>query len=118
MRRSPAPPHVCTGHPLLGLKLPVSFRMSGWQMRTRHPKSSLPCLLACLHHTFFTLALSCRTGPAAPSLRNAPIEGTMNGFTEHGLDEDAFGATKGGIASFDAFREFSALLLVAGSCTS
>ncbi|KAF2817371.1 DUF1692-domain-containing protein [Mytilinidion resinicola] len=27
----------------------------------------------------------------------------MNGFTEHGLSEDAFGASKGGISSFDAF---------------
>lgn len=29
----------------------------------------------------------------------------MNGFAEHGLDEDAFGAAKGGLASFDAFRK-------------
>ncbi|OCK77187.1 DUF1692-domain-containing protein [Lepidopterella palustris CBS 459.81] len=27
----------------------------------------------------------------------------MNGFTEHGLSEEAFGASKGGISSFDAF---------------
>lgn len=31
----------------------------------------------------------------------------MNGFSEHGLSEDAFGASKGGIvSSFDAFRKF------------
>jgi hypothetical protein len=29
----------------------------------------------------------------------------MNGFNDQGLDEDAFGASKGGIvSSFDAFR--------------
>lgn len=30
----------------------------------------------------------------------------MDGFAEHGLDDDAFGQSKGGLASFDAFREF------------
>jgi hypothetical protein len=30
----------------------------------------------------------------------------MNGFNDHSLDEDAFGASKGGIvSSFDAFRK-------------
>jgi 23S rRNA G2069 N7-methylase RlmK/C1962 C5-methylase RlmI len=34
----------------------------------------------------------------------------MNGFNDHGLDEDAFGASKGGIvSSFDAFREYTLL---------
>jgi hypothetical protein len=31
----------------------------------------------------------------------------MNGFAEHGLDEDAFGEKKGNIVqAFDAFRKF------------
>jgi hypothetical protein len=30
----------------------------------------------------------------------------MNGFTEQGLSDDTFGQAKGGISSFDAFREF------------
>jgi hypothetical protein len=30
----------------------------------------------------------------------------MNGFDERGLNEDSFGASKGGISSFDAFRKF------------
>jgi hypothetical protein len=30
----------------------------------------------------------------------------MNGFGDRGLDEDAFGQKKGGLASFDAFRKF------------
>ena len=31
----------------------------------------------------------------------------MNGYRENGLDDDAFGPSKGGIvSSFDAFREF------------
>ena len=38
----------------------------------------------------------------------------MNGFADRGLDEDAFGETKGlsnGIRSFDAFRTFLFLTL-------
>lgn len=30
----------------------------------------------------------------------------MNGFAESGLSEEAFGASKGGLSSFDAFRKF------------
>lgn len=34
----------------------------------------------------------------------------MNGFSSHGLDEDAFGEKKGNIVqAFDAFREYSLL---------
>lgn len=38
----------------------------------------------------------------------------MNGFTDHGLDESAFGEKKGlseGIRSFDAFRTISPIVL-------
>ena len=32
----------------------------------------------------------------------------MNGFSDHGLDEDAFGEKKGNLVqAFDAFRKFS-----------
>lgn len=29
----------------------------------------------------------------------------MNGFTENGLSDEAFGQAKGGLSSFDAFRK-------------
>jgi hypothetical protein len=44
-------------------------------------------------------------GPEVPYLRDAPLCGRMNGFSEHGLDDESFGASKGGISSFDAFRK-------------
>jgi hypothetical protein len=31
----------------------------------------------------------------------------MNGFTEHGLDEDAFGEKGNLVSAFDAFRKFA-----------
>jgi hypothetical protein len=35
----------------------------------------------------------------------------MNGFADHGLDEDAFGEKKGSIVqAFDAFRKFNFLI--------
>jgi hypothetical protein len=35
------------------------------------------------------------------------IRDTMNGFADHGLDEDAFGEKKAGfVKAFDAFRTF------------
>ena len=35
----------------------------------------------------------------------------MNGFSDHGLDEDAFGEKKGNLVqAFDAFRKFPLLL--------
>jgi hypothetical protein len=40
----------------------------------------------------------------------------MNGFNDHGLDEDAFGASKGGIvSSFDAFREYTPFICESAS---
>lgn len=54
-----------------------------------------------------------------PSLRDdAPIAATMNGFEENGLDEDAFGASKGGIASFDAFPKTKKTYLTRGRDSS
>ena len=36
----------------------------------------------------------------------------MNGFADHGLDEDAFGEKRGNIVqAFDAFRKFALLLM-------
>jgi hypothetical protein len=91
---------ACTGQPLS--RAETTRVLSIKCMRTRHPivVAPLPCLPP--PHVLCTLLLH---WPAAPSLRDAPIEGTMNGFTEQGLDEDSFGASKGGIASFDAFRK-------------
>ena len=34
------------------------------------------------------------------------LKSPMNGFAESGLSEEAFGASKGGLSSFDAFRKF------------
>jgi hypothetical protein len=31
----------------------------------------------------------------------------MNGFADHGLDEDAFGEKGNLVSAFDAFREFA-----------
>lgn len=68
------------------------------------PKVVAPLPLRPADSTLLCLVLS-TSGPAVPFSRDAPIAGTMNGFSEQGLDEDAFGASKGGIASFDAFRK-------------
>ncbi|KAF2643873.1 DUF1692-domain-containing protein [Massarina eburnea CBS 473.64] len=42
----------------------------------------------------------------------------MNGFNDHGLDEDSFGASKGGIASFDAFPKTKKTYLTRGRDSS
>lgn len=42
----------------------------------------------------------------------------MNGFSEGGLDEDSFGQTKGGIASFDAFPKTKQTYLTQGRNSS
>lgn len=35
---------------------------------------------------------------------------TMNGFSDHGMDEGNFGAAKGiSVSAFDAFRKFTSL---------
>ena len=36
----------------------------------------------------------------------------MNGFSEHELSEESFGAAKGGLSSFDAFRKLYKALYV------
>lgn len=87
----------------------MSFQLSAHANTTPEAVAPLPCLPP--PHTPFQLVLLRRIGPAVPSLRYAPIEGIMNGFSDHGLDEDSFGASKGGIASFDAFRKYCVLSL-------
>ncbi|KAF2654589.1 DUF1692-domain-containing protein [Lophiostoma macrostomum CBS 122681] len=42
----------------------------------------------------------------------------MNGFSDHGLSEDAFGQAKGGIASFDAFPKTKQTYLTRGRDSS
>ena len=99
----PTPPRRYGLCGMIGLKLPVSFRASACEHDTG--RRSLTCTQLNLHS--LVLVPSSCTGPAVPSLRDAPIVGTMNGFSDHGLDEDAFGVSKkGGIASFDAFRKY------------
>ena len=77
----------------------LSIRTCEHDTQSRHSLTLRPT-----DSTLLCLVLS-SSGPAVPFSRDAPIAGTMNGFSEQGLDEDAFGASKGGIASFDAFRK-------------